>query len=280
MSVSPVLQSRAAEMCRIAAEREYEFIKSHFLSPAEQIVFAKTALETDPFSAKRLFFYGGALGADRRRAVFVPSYFDADPFVSQADVLKRSREEHLAELLSAMAPDEDLGIVPILVKGSSYETLAHRHYMGSVLGLGLERDVVGDIAVLDEHSAVIFTDEKIAPFVMESLTSVGRDRVKCSPWRRSRDFEIPRKFETLHIAAGSDRADSVAASLSGSSRAEAKALCTSGSVEVNYTSPVEPDERVSPGDIVSVRGYGKFIIDSFDGSTRSGRLKLTVRRYL
>lgn len=280
MSVSPVLQSRAAETCRVAAEREYEFIKSPFLSPAEQILFARTAIETDPFCAKRLFFFGGALTCDRRRAVFVPSYFDAEPLISQADVLKASREVHLRDLLEAMAPDEDLGIVPVLVKGSSYETLSHRHYMGSVLGLGIERDVIGDIAVLDEHSAVIFTDEKITPFVTENLTSVGRDKVKCSVQKLSGDFVIPRKFETLHIAAGSDRADSVAASLSGQSRAEAKALCTGGNVEINYTSPVEPDERVSPGDIVSVRGCGKFIIDSFDGATRSGRLKLTVRRYL
>ena len=280
MSVSPVLASRAAETCRLAADREYEFLKSPFLSPAEQVVFMKAAAEADGFTARRLFFFGGCAGADRRRAIFVPSYMDTDTSPSYMEIFKSSREEFFMDLLCAMAPDENVGIVPVLVKGSGFVTLSHRHYMGSVLGLGLERDVIGDIAVTSDTTAVIFTDERIAPFVCENLTSVGRDTVKCSPCEIASDFVIPRKFETLHIAAGSDRADSVAASLSGVSRAEAKAMCICGNVEINYTSPIEPDARVSTCDIVSVRGHGKFIIDSFDGTTRSGRLKLTVRRYL
>ena len=114
--------------------------------------------------------------------------------------------------------------MPVSVKGSSFVTISHRDYMGSVLGLGIERDVVGDIAVTGECSAVIFTDEVISPFITENLTKIGRDTVRCSPCEVPRDFVIPRRFETLHIAAGSDRADSIAASLVGASRAEAKSL--------------------------------------------------------
>lgn len=274
-----MISSRAAEACSLAASREYEFICSPFLSPAEQAEYLKAAARTDPFTARRLFFFGGCVGADRRRAVFAPSYTDTDTAPIGKNAFDPDREAFFKSVLDCF-PEEDLGITPVEVRGSGYVTLSHRDYMGSVLGLGLERDVIGDIAVLSERCAVILADKVIAPFITESLTKIGRDTVKCTPIRLPNDFVIPRKFETLHAVSGSDRADSVTASLSGCSRAEAKLLCTSGSVEVNYASPVEPDARLTPGDIVSVRGHGKFVIDSFDGETRSGRLRLTARRYL
>ena len=57
-------------------------------------------------------------------------------------------------------------------------------------------------------------------------------------------------------------------------------MCLGGLVDVNHVSCTATDKTVSPGDIVSVRGYGKFIIDSFNGETRSGRARLSVRKYL
>lgn len=271
-----LIESRARDAVSLAEKLEFEFTCSRFLSPSEQAEFFRCV--TDGILRQRLFFYGGCAGADRRKAVFIPSYLDADCTVPPTDVFSPVREAAVISLLRNMG--EDAGICPIHVKGSTYQKLSHRDYMGSVLGLGIDRAVVGDIAVTSEHSAVIFADVKIAPFIEESLTKVARDTVRCAASPVDTDFVIPRRFESLHLAAGSDRADSVAAALGNLSRSEAKTMCLAGNVEVNYVSPIEPDAKLVPGDIVSLRGCGKFIIDSFDGTTRSGRLKLTARRYL
>lgn len=278
MSDFSVIESRAADAARLAEKLEFEFTFSRFLSPAEQSVFYRAACHSP--AASRLYFFGGCAGADRRRAVFIPSYAEGTPHSLPAEVFSPKREAYLISVLAEMFPGESLGISPVYVDGSGFATLSHRDYMGSVLALGLDRAVLGDIAVTGEHSAVIFADEKIAPFIAENLNKVARDTVKCRISPVGRDFKIPRSFETLHLAAGSARADSVAAALGNLSRSEAKEICLAGQVEINYVSPVEPDAPVSEGDIVSVRGCGKFVIDSFDGETRSGRLKFTARRYL
>ena len=270
------IESRAKDAAALAEKLEYDFTVSRFLSPAEQAVFFRTV--SDGRLRQRLFFFGGCAGCDRRKAVFIPSYLEADTPTSPADIFSPVRESAVISLLSDMG--EDAGISPVCVKGSTYQKLSHREYMGSVLGLGIDRAVVGDIAVTDNHSAVIFADSKIAPYIAESLTKVARDTVKCTLSPVESDFVIPRKFDTLHLTAGSERVDSIAAALGNLSRSEAKELCFGAYVEVNYVSPVEPDRPLSEGDIVSVRGCGKFIIDSFDGTTRSGRLKFTARRYL
>lgn len=278
MSDSSVIEARALDTLRLAEKLEYDFTYSRFLSPAEQNLFYRTVAGSAETS--RLFFFGGCLGADRRRAVFVPSYFELDTDTSPSSVFSPQREAYFASLVAELAPDEQLSISPVHVSGSSFVKLSHKDYMGSVLGLGIDRSVIGDIAVTDDHSAVIFADAKIATFITDSLQKVARDTVKCSISPLPGDFVIPRRFRTVHIACGSNRIDSVAASLAGLSRSEAKELCLSGLVELNYISPVEADDAVSVGDIISIRKNGKFIVDSFDGETRSGRLKLSARQYL
>ena len=207
-------------------------------------------------------------------------YIDLSDAPMRNTPFSAQREEYFAALLENFAPEETLGIVPVSVKGSTFVQLHHKDYMGSVLGLGLDRSVVGDIAVIGDYEALIMADEKITPFILSHLDKIGRDSVKCSVEAVRRDFKILRKFQRLHLAAGSDRADSITAALGNFSRAEAKEMCISSLVEINYISEIEPDARVSAGDIISIRGCGKFVVVSFDGETRSGRLKITADRYI
>ena len=64
------------------------------------------------------------------------------------------------------------------------------------------------------------------------------------------------------------------------SREDAASLVLSGKAELNYLTVQQPDRKVAPGDILSVRGYGKFIIDRCEDETRRGRLRLEARKYI
>jgi hypothetical protein len=70
------------------------------------------------------------------------------------------------------------GISCISVKGSGFEQLSHRAVMGSILGLGVERDAIGDIVMIDGHNALFFCDSRLSDFFCESLERVGRDKVR------------------------------------------------------------------------------------------------------
>ena len=273
-----ILAARAGDFVSDAGKREFEFIISRFMSPSEQALFAAELWREDPSVASRSFFYGGATGADRRVCIAVPSYIDVDGI--PRDVFSSERETRFLSAVREMAPDETFGIVPLSISGGGFVTIGHRDYMGSILALGIEREVVGDIAVTGNHSAIVFVSEVISSYILNSLSRAGRDGVRVSVADVPPDFAVPRKYDVLHLVAASPRADAVVAALTNSSRAEAKDLCLGGFVDVNYVSCTATDKTVTVGDIISVRGYGKFIIDSFNGETRSGRARLSVRKYL
>ncbi len=276
MDERELIRSRAADLATLAERREYEFVYSAFLSPAEQAEF---------FSAvpgvlrSRLFFYGGCALAERRRAVIIPSFVQSEA-PPAADAFSRERERVFIDELYELFPDETLGCIPLHVRGSGFARLSHRDYLGSVLALGVERSVIGDIAVMSERDAFIFADGKLVPFLEEQLLCVARDKVSCAAERVGRDFTVPRRFEEMNIVAAGTRVDAVVASLAGLSRAEAKRLCVAGEVQVNHVTVTEGDRELAVGDTVAVRSHGKYIIDSFGSLTRSGRLRFGVRRYI
>ena len=275
-----IIYAKAGDLCDAAVRREYEFTYSRFLTPAEQTVYYTAVREEYPSLLPRCFFFGGALMADRRVCVMVPSYVDAVGVPSPAEVFSEEREALFCEIASSYAPDESFGIVPISIEGSGFTELSHRHYMGSILSLGIEREVIGDIAVTGKSSAIIFACDTVASFVCDSLTKIGRDSVKAAPFKVPDGFKVPHQFKQMTVVAASDRVDSIVASITDLSRADAKEYCLTGLVEINYVTVTEADKRLSPGDKISVRGYGKYIVDAFTGETRSGRARISVRKYI
>ncbi len=275
-----IIYAKAGDLADSAMKREYDFIYSRFLTPAEQVIYYTAIREEYPAVLSRCFFYGGALQADRRVCVIVPSYVDAVGISSPGEIFSEEREAYFEEIASTYAPDENFGIVPLSVTGSGFAKFTHRHYMGSILSLGIERDVIGDIAVVGKCSAMVFASDTIAPYICESLTKIGRDSVKAVPVKIPDGFKVPHEFEKMTLVAASDRVDSIVASIANLSRGDAKELCLGGLVEINYVTVTEADERLSPGDKISVRGYGKYIIDAFTGETRSGRARISVRKYI
>ena len=267
------LMARAAEMaCRDA----YDVSFSDFLTPREQRIFHYAAASEG--HGDRLFFWGGAVGAERRCAVFVPEWLLSD--VPLCDPFAPEREVFLAGLAEQGVIDLAPAVTPVSLAGSEYSSLGHRDWLGSVLALGLERHVLGDIAVLDEHRAVAFFTARIAPFITESLRRAGNDAVRTAVTELPDGFEIPRRFERVEFSVASPRLDAIVKALTGLSRADAGALVKAADVELNYFPEENADAPVEDGDTLSIRGYGKFIIDCACGVTRRGRNRLSARKYL
>ena len=64
------------------------------------------------------------------------------------------------------------------------------------------------------------------------------------------------------------------------SRSDAKELVLRGLCEVNYMTEDRPDRSVGTGDVISARGYGKFSVGEETGVTRSGKVRVTVEKYV
>ena len=78
----------------------------------------------------------------------------------------------------------------------------------------------------------------------------------------------------------SARLDCAVAAALGTSREKASAIIRSGLVMLNHEETDSVSLAVGDGDIISIRGKGRFILDSVGPPTKKGRLKLAGRKYI
>lgn len=267
------LMAHATDLIRREA---YDVAFSHFLTPREQrLYYAAAAAEGQ---ADRLFFYGGAADAERRVAVLVPEWLLGD--VPACDPFDTEREHFLLSLLENQVIDLSGAVAAVSLRGSDYGNLTHRDWLGSLLALGIDHSALGDIAVMDSHSAFAFFTPTVVPYIVDHLVQAGSDTVRAERTELPPGFEIPRSFELIEASVASPRLDGTVRALTHLSRADATALVKTGHVEINYFCEENPDAQVEDGDILSIRGYGKYRIDSANTVTRRGRNRLVARKYL
>ena len=156
------------------------------------------------------------------------------------------------------------------------EPLGHRDVLGALMSLGLERTVLGDVLV-KETRAWVFCCERVADTLCRELRQVRRTTVRCV--RGEAPSFVLEPPEATELAAASERLDAVAAAVWQLSRAEARALVTAGQVFVNGLAAQKADAPLQVGELVSVRGKGRFRYEGPVRQTRSGRLRVSVRIY-
>ena len=212
------------------------------------------------------WFWGGHPTAERACLFLLPDYLVA--------MLPEDEAEREREIPNYLTEEMTDAVVALSIKGSGFRNLSHRDYLGAVLGLGIERDAIGDVAVQDEHSAILFCPRTLADFFIAELTKVGSDTVRCRECIIDETFTDGKKYRPISDTVASARLDCVVAALCNLSREAAQSAVKSGLVEVDF----EPEERVDvllePPITVSVRGHGRFVLRSFDGETKKGRLRL------
>lgn len=255
-----VLFARIDDLCR-RAERGVLGVCG-FLSPREQHFIERHMRENGV--ALRCFTWGGYFAAERRRAFILPEFLEDS--ASYAEIAPFCDSEP---------------IVCLFVAESGYKKLSHRDYLGSVLSLGIDRSVVGDIVLSAEAGgAYIFCDGGIADFIVMELSKVGGDTVKVKRVEIGDDFAPKRAISHISDTVASARVDCVVAALCSLSREKASVAVRSGLVEVEYETEDAPDRVIVPPCVMSVRGYGKFVINSLSEHTRKGRIRLDADKYV
>lgn len=239
---------------------------SSFLTPM-QIFFAKEILRRRA-CLSRAIFCGGYSECERARLLLLPAF---------AEDIEGENEDKL----KVCFPDEyKSAVIALKVQGSGYKILSHRDYLGSILGLGLERDAIGDIVILDDFSAVVFCTESISKFLAEELKSIGSDKVGVCAFLPFADFGGGRNFKRINDTVSSERFDCVVAALCNLSRDKAQSAIKSGLCTLDYMPVGECAAEVCSESVISVRGYGKYIIRDISQSTKKGRIRLVADKYI
>lgn len=154
---------------------------------------------------------------------------------------------------------------------------AHRDFLGACMACNLERDTIGDILISDKM-AQMFVCSQVAPVLLQELCQVGRIGVSVTgddPVCLSAQAD----FLPIQGTIASLRADAVTAFVTHLSREKAVQLIRQGRLTCRHATIETPSASMQIGDVFSVRGYGKFRIDTMDGVSRKGRYHITIQKY-
>lgn len=251
---------------------ECEYVLPLFLNLREQKM-VRDALPSVFSSA--FTFFGGFKTGERRVLVLFPEYIMFTSLLEPGYVSADSED------IRRLCLDATEGILCALrIKCSEFEKLTHRDYMGALLALGIERSTLGDIVLASPHEAYVIATAKIGEFICDSLTSVGRASVSCELVRDYSKLGLSHATSESVCVATSLRLDCVISAITGISREKSKALVSAGQAELNYYSKASPDDTVNDGDVISVRGYGKYKIADTSAKTSKGKNRLTVLKYI
>lgn len=198
-------------------------------------------------AAGHALFWGGYEEAERGIYMFYPDYMDE----------QAAREAAPLALLRAHKRKED--------------ALTHRDYLGALMGLQIERSVVGDILVHDEGADIIVLED-MADFILLHFAKAGRKHISLTR-EEIGNLRMAAAVEKEGMGSvASPRLDSVAALVFGLSRKEAQERIGRGLVFVNNMPCQKPERQIAEGDRLTVRGLGRARIQEFGGVSRKGRL--------
>lgn len=175
--------------------------------------------------------------------------------------------------------NEDFPISVISVKPVNQkfaDELSHRDFLGAVLGLGIKRDVIGDI-IINENCGYMFCLDSIADFITENLGEVKHTTVKAEKCEELPSFVVLEP-ESAEYIVSSRRLDVLTAAVFGLSRKSAAELFSKEKVFVNGCLK-GASYIVSDGDSVSVRGFGRFAVVQELRRTKKDRAVMALKVY-
>lgn len=210
------------------------------------------------------FLYGGHPDCERKVPVFVPKYLETD---CEEDLYNCFEEN----------PDDD-PVSCIYIEKDKFSVMTHIDYLGALMGLGIKRETIGDINV-SENGAYIFVLKKIAPFICENLTSVGRGSVKAVVTEKTAYKPAEAKIEEKTSTVSSLRLDNMVSLCYNLSRTKATEAVNGGLIFVNGVENCKPDSRINEGDKIVFRSKGKVVVKKIAGLTKKQRIVVVVDIY-
>ena len=161
---------------------------------------------------------------------------------------------------------------------SKFNKLGHKDYLGAILGLGINRNKLGDLLV-KEDCCFFPVSEEIADFLMVNLTSVGNSNCKVSEIKSIDKSMLEFDFENITVLVQTLRLDSVVSKLANISRVKAQSYIENGRVLLNYKVNRNRSIILTENSRITIRGIGKFIVDKSIGNSKSGKIKVKIKKY-
>lgn len=244
------------------ASQKNQIQTTDFLDGYEQKIGLKVLQQV---KCKNAIFYGGYEEAERKMIYFLP--------------------EKLMDLIGENLQNDKM--VQIEMKAISIQLpndlkgkYQHRDYLSGLMKLGIKREKVGDILVR-EDGADILVQEDILNYLLTNLPELTRfQKAEIFSKEISKLEVVPIRLEKVTILVPQLRLDVVISELLHVSRTKANEIILQERVLVNYETKTKNATMLQTGDLLTIRGKGKFKIGEIINQTAKGKLRVEVERYV
>src|SRR5690554_4429336 len=196
---------------------------------------------------------GGYQGAERKRISIFPDYLFLDSIEKQISILK--------------------------ISGNfKFQQITHRDFLGALLSLGIKREMIGDILILDDFAQVIIAVE-LEDFIKLKFKRVHQIPVAVNKIERDDLVKVQENTREINATVASMRLDAVASAGFGDSRSKISRDIKEKKVKLNWKTINDPASRVEVEDMISFRGRGRVKVKSINGRSHRGRIKLLLLKY-
>ncbi len=260
MDEKEVLISHALDL-KEKAETEAYITFTNFMSIDELSELIKAEISNNRYVDT--FYFGGYDESERKIAVFIPSFFEFDG----------------GSLADFLAENGYLPIQLLKIQKDRFSTLSHRDYLGAVMGLGVKREMIGDI-IVNSDGCDLFCMNSVSDYICENLRQAGRGQLTVKKADLNESDISAAKTETLFVSVASMRLDCLVATSFRLSRNSALDSINQGYVYVNGKQILKSDFILKQGDKLVFRGKGKTVIEEIISTSKKGRLHINIKRYI
>ncbi len=259
MNEKDILLSHTLDLKEKCADNSV-VISTNFLSVDEVSVVKTTDKTLSQFCDA--FYYGGYENAERCVAVFTPKFLEIDSI----DMYLRENSDENPICLIKITKDK-------------FCCLSHRDYLGSLMGLGIKREMIGDIVVCDD-GCYLFVLKSISKYICENLKRIGRGTVECQTLDVSEFVYNQQSISEENFFVTSLRIDNFLSAVFNLSRTQSAEYLKKGVVFVNSAECLKKDFMLKQGDKIVLRGKGKVVFKEIAGESKKGRLRISVIKYI
>lgn len=232
----------------VVKNRKYKI--SSFLDPYG-LTMAETVIAH--FPNLKLDYNGGFNNAERIKAAFISDEFFGNPIYD----------------ISALEIKWD----------KRFYNISHRDVLGAALGLGCEREVLGDIVFTDDGAQIV-VESGMSDFFINNLTQIGSANVSLDKIELDNLQQKEEKVKEIRATVPTLRLDAVAAAGYGVSRSRMSDEIKSQRVKVNWKEAKNSAQTVNVGDVISFRSRGRVEVVEVTGLTKKGRTSILLRRFI
>ncbi len=235
---------------------------THFLDGYEQKLALKVLQQVH---YKTYIFFGGYKDAERKMLFLFPErLFDLlhEPFETNKMI------------------QNEIQVISIILPNDLKNTYHHRDYLSGIMKLGVKREKAGDILVREDGSDIIVQTD-ISEYLLSNLHELTRFRKSKFITKSISELEIVSiRMEDFTILVPQLRLDTVVAEILHTSRTKANEVISSERILVNYEIKTKNSLSIVQGDLLTIRGKGKYKIGRIVSQTSKGKLRVEISKYI